>query len=166
MERNSDIVVMSSYAPLLRQRQPRRHAMGHRPHRLRRPQQLRLAQLLRAGHLRQLLGDQILRIHSRHLQPAHLRVRHARLEASSSAPQARQCLLHRAIRPKSNSTAQLTYNPKPPSPPSARQPRRPQTSIHRSHPCRPSLHHHQQRCPHLHHTLPRYSIQVLDITTK
>jgi len=47
MERNSDIVVMSCYAPLFRQRQPDQRtesfdAMEHRSHRLRRADQLRL----------------------------------------------------------------------------------------------------------------------------
>jgi alpha-N-arabinofuranosidase len=35
MERNSDIVIMASYAPLFREREPRRHAVGDRSDRLR-----------------------------------------------------------------------------------------------------------------------------------
>jgi len=48
MERNSDLVVMSCYAPLFRQRESRRHAVEKRPRRLRRHHQLRLTLLLRA----------------------------------------------------------------------------------------------------------------------
>ncbi len=53
MERNSDIIVMSSLCATARQRKPRRHAVADRPYRLRCAHQLRLAQLLRAGDLQQ-----------------------------------------------------------------------------------------------------------------
>ena len=52
MERNSDLVVMAAYAPLLVNVNPRRHAVGDRPDRLRHAQELWVASLLCAGDVR------------------------------------------------------------------------------------------------------------------
>ena len=53
LERNSDIIVMASYAPLLVNVSPDAMQWDYRPDWLRRAAQLRLAELLRAGDVRQ-----------------------------------------------------------------------------------------------------------------
>ena len=56
MERNSDVVIMSAYAPLFVNVNPGGMQWSFRPDRLRRAEQLRLAELLRAGDVRVLPG--------------------------------------------------------------------------------------------------------------
>ena len=57
MERNSDLIVMASYAPLFVNVSPRRNAMGVGPDRIRCHVQLWLPELLCPDHVRRISGD-------------------------------------------------------------------------------------------------------------
>ncbi len=70
LERNSDLVVMASYAPLFVNVSPFGHGVGRRPDRVRRAFQLRLAQLLRAGSVQQPPRRPDPRLHPLDRQPA------------------------------------------------------------------------------------------------
>ncbi len=57
MERNSDLVVMSAYRATVRERKPGRYAVGFRPDRLRRPEQLWFAGYYAQAMFSSCLGD-------------------------------------------------------------------------------------------------------------
>ncbi len=90
LERNSDLIIMESYAPLFVNVNAGGMQWATGPHRLRCPFELRFAQLLDTGHGRQPPRNRSCRLHAGQRSAARLRLRHARRHQTQALRKGRQ----------------------------------------------------------------------------